>query len=141
MPTSSCFSRGMGAYWTRLVQRESNTSGGSDMKRRLSLSVFLCLAVSWVIGTNQPAQGQALYGSIVGNVKDSSEAVVAGVSVTLTNLETKQSREMTTTETGSYSFATVSPGIYEIKIRKEGFTPYTRSGVSVTPNDTARRGR
>ena len=108
------------------------------MKRRLSLSVFLCLAVSWVLGTMHHAQAQALYGSIVGNVKDSSEAVVAGVSVTLTNLGTKQSREVTTTETGSYSFATVSPGIYEIKIRKEGFTPYTRSGVSVTPNDTAR---
>src|SRR5260370_26575926 len=91
------------------VQRESNTSGGSDMRRRLSLSVFLCLAVSWVLGTMQPAQGQALYGSIVGNVKDSSEAVVAGVSVTLTNLETKQSREITTSETGTYSFPPGSP--------------------------------
>lgn len=108
------------------------------MKRRLSLSVFLCLAASWVLGTMHQAQAQTLYGSVVGNVKDSSEAVVAGVSITLTNLETKQSRGVTSTETGSYSFATVSPGTYEIKISKEGFTAYTRSGISVAANDTAR---
>ena len=108
------------------------------MKRRLSFSVFLCLAMSWVLGTMNQAQAQALYGSVVGNVKDSSEAVVAGVSITLTNLETKQTRAGTSTETGSYSFATVSPGTYEIKISKEGFTAYTRSGVTVAANDTAR---
>ena len=108
------------------------------MNRRLSLRVFLCLAVFWVLGTLHSAHSQTLYGSIVGNVKDSSEAVVAGVRVTLTNLETKQSRGVTTTEMGSYSFATVSPGTYDIRISKEGFAPYTRSGITVAANDTAR---
>src|ERR1039458_8953826 len=108
------------------------------MKRRPSLIVFSCLVAFWVLGTLHPAPSQALYGSIVGNVKDASEAAVADVSITLTNLETKQARAITSTETGSYSFATVPPWIYEIKISKVGFSPYTRSGVTVVANDTVR---
>ena len=108
------------------------------MNRRQSPTIFFCLAVSVVLGTMHRAQAQTPYGSVVGNVKDASEVVVAGVSITLTNLGTALSREATTAETGAYSFATVPPGTYEIKASKAGFASYTRSGVIVAANDTER---
>jgi len=48
-----------------------------------------------------------LYGSIIGNVKDSSDAIIAGAKVTIVNNETKQSRETTTTDAGGYDFPTI----------------------------------
>ena len=36
--------------------------------------------------------------------------------MTLTNLETRQSRQVTTTDAGSYDFPTISAGTYAVKI-------------------------
>jgi hypothetical protein len=91
-----------------------------------------------VLGTSPFAKAQTLYGSLVGNVKDSTEAIVAGASVTLTNIETKQSREATTAETGGYAFATIPPGTYDIKVSRTGFTAYSQTGVVVAANNTVR---
>ena len=65
----------------------------------------LVLSCAFVCALLTPCavRAQALYGSIVGNVKDSSEAVVAGATVTLINVDTKQSRETTTSDTGGYA--------------------------------------
>jgi len=108
------------------------------MKRTGFYCVFLCLAMFWVLGAVQPGHAQTLHGSIVGNVRDASEAVIASAKVTLTNAETRQSREATTTDVGSYDFPTVPPGTYEIRVSKEGFTPYSRSGVVLAANNTVR---
>ena len=56
------------------------------------------------------AQAQVLYGSIVGHVKDSSEASVPDVTVTIRNTETNQSRVAKTNEAGDYSFPTIASG-------------------------------
>jgi hypothetical protein len=86
----------------------------------------------------QRSQAQVLYGSIVGNIQDASEALIAGATVTLTSVETKQSRVATTSESGAYTFATLVPGIYDIKVTKEGFTTAARAGIVVTANNTLR---
>src|SRR5688572_117229 len=84
------------------------------------------------------AGAQVLYGSIVGNVTDSSNAAVAGAAVAITNSETGQTRQTATNETGGYTFPTVQAGGYEVRITKEGFTVLTRSGVAVTINNITR---
>jgi hypothetical protein len=100
---------------------------------------LLCLCfIILALGTVQICRAQALYGSVVGNVRDSSQAVVAGARVTLTNTQTQQSRETATNDTGEYNFATISPGVYSVNVRKEGFTAFTQSGINVTANNTAR---
>ena len=108
------------------------------MNRRQSYLVLLCSAILWAVGAAPSMHAQALYGSLVGNVRDASQAVVASAKVTLTNTETHQSREATTNDEGGYDFATVPPGTYDIKVIKEGFTAYTENGVGVTPNTTTR---
>src|SRR5262249_17049439 len=90
------------------------------------------------IGTVHVCHAQTLYGSVVGNVRDASQAVVVGAVVRLTNTETQQSRESLTNDVGGYNFATVPPGTYDLNIRKEGFPPSTQKGIAVTANNTLR---
>ena len=52
----------------------------------------------------QSGNAQVLYGSIVGNVKDNSDAVVSGATVKITNKETNQTRETATSSDGSFNF-------------------------------------
>src|SRR5580704_9763700 len=105
---------------------------------RLGFYLVFSLSVLWMSGGLQPGHAQTLFGSIVGNVKDASEAVVTGATVTLMNLETAQSRQVTTTDAGSYDFPTIPAGTYELKISREGFNPHTQTGIVVTANNTVR---
>ncbi len=85
-----------------------------------------------------PAQAQVLYGSIVGNVKDSSGAAVPGAAVTIVSKETNQSRATATNEDGVYNFPTVSSGTYDVKVTKEGFRPAAETNLAVASNSVAR---
>jgi hypothetical protein len=107
------------------------------MTREFSRRIW-SLPVLLTLGAANICHAQTLYGSVVGNVKDASQAVIAGAAVNLTNTETQQSREAITNDVGGYDFTTVSPGTYDITVRKEGFAPSTQKGVTVAANNIAR---
>ena len=81
---------------------------------------------------------QVLYGSIVGNVKDSTGGVLPGATITVTHNETKATRETTTDTNGAYRFPTVQTGTYNIVVSMTGFQAFTRNNVEVTLNSVAR---
>jgi hypothetical protein len=78
------------------------------------------------------ADAQALYGSIVGRVTDSTDAGVPGATVTATHTETNQARTATTSENGVYSFPALPSGTYTVSIAISGFQPVNRRNVNVT---------
>jgi hypothetical protein len=80
---------------------------------------------------------QVLYGSIVGNVTDSTGAAVPGAIVGITHGQTQTKREATTDQNGGYRFQTIQPGTYTVVIALSGFTTFNRS-VDVTPNNLTR---
>jgi hypothetical protein len=98
------------------------------------LIVLCCLAITPIASVN----AQVLYGSVIGNITDSSNAAIAGATVTLVSRETGQAREATTNETGGYTFATLASGSYDLKVIKEGFSSLTQPGVIVTINNITR---
>src|SRR5258708_17799687 len=51
---------------------------------------------------------------------------------------TNDSRTMQTNEFGSYTIATVTPGIYQVEIAKEGFRAFFAQTVLVSPNTIVR---
>jgi hypothetical protein len=63
---------------------------------------------------------------------------VAGVTVTITNTRTNQSRQATTNEVGAYDFLTVQAGTYEVRVAKAGFAGFSKTGVEVTINNISR---
>src|SRR5205807_6796185 len=84
------------------------------------------------------ASAQVLYGSLVGNVRDASDAAVAGAIVSITNTETNYTRQTTTNESGGYDLAAVPAGTYVLKVTKDGFSPYTLQHLQVTINTVSR---
>ncbi len=84
------------------------------------------------------AEGQVLYGSIVGTVVDQSDAVIPNASIAITSRETGLGREVTADEAGRYSIVNVLPGTYSVKVTAKGFRTVTREGVAVTINMVTR---
>src|SRR5262245_10209480 len=83
---------------------------------RLRVSVFLLLIVS--AGN---ALAHSTFGSIVGNVRDSSGAAIGGAVVTVRNEGTGAQRSTITDETGSYSVLNLDAAPYEVTVEVPGF--------------------
>ena len=97
------------------------------------------MVLCWLaLGPIASVDAQVLYGSVIGNITDSSNAVIAGAAVTLISRETGQARETTTNDTGGYTFATLASGSYDLKVIKEGFASLTQPGVIVSINNITR---
>ncbi len=102
-----------------------------------SRSAF-CAAV-FLLGLAAPsASAQILYGSLTGTVTDSSDAVVPGATVTITNKQTGATRTTVTNDSGGYNIPTVQSGTYSVRINKEGFRSVLQDNVEIAVNSTAR---
>jgi len=90
----------------------------------LSVS-FLSLALFTTASLNaQTAQ-------VSGRIQDSSKAALSAAKVTLTRTETGDHRQVTSNEEGYYNFPLLLPGIYEVRVEKEGFETQTRTAIKV----------
>ena len=74
------------------------------------------LLASWVVTGRAQTQG-----GITGTVTDSSGAAIPGADVTVTNTATRGTRKTTTNAEGLYTFPSLPPGIYELKVELQGF--------------------
>jgi hypothetical protein len=84
----------------------------------VSLAILLvCEAFSVHVGFAQVG-GNA---SISGIVQDQSKALIPGVSVTLTNVETGVMATTVTNESGAYGFPSITPGKYSLSGSLPGF--------------------
>jgi hypothetical protein len=101
-------------------------------------SRLIALAASLVIFTAHLAHSQALTGSLVGNVTDPSSAGVPGAAIKITQVETNESREGLTNDTGVFSFPAIPAGTYTVEVRKAGFQTATEKEVVVRSNTTVR---
>ncbi len=68
---------------------------------------------------------------VSGQIRDASKAAVSGAQVTLTRTETGDHREAVSTDEGYYSFPTLLPGHYDLKVAKEGFQSQIQTGIVV----------
>ena len=74
--------------------------------------------------------------SISGTVTDPTGAVVAGATVTATNVDTGVATEQSTNGQGFYSFQSLPVGKYSIDVLHSGFKVYTRRGLVLDVNQT-----
>src|SRR5215467_4210495 len=81
--------------------------------------------------------GQTL-GEITGQVSDPSGAGVPSSAVTLTNTATNAVRQTNSNEQGLYTFPSVPPGIYNLKVEHPGFKTVTSNNVEVQVQQTVR---
>jgi Carboxypeptidase regulatory-like domain len=74
------------------------------------------------------------FGSVGGTVHDERGDIVAGVSLTLTNIATNATRTTTATKDGGFQFTQTAPGTYGLRAEATGFKPVVRTGVVVQVN-------
>jgi hypothetical protein len=98
----------------------------------------LVLAALGLLALAAPAGAQILYGTLVGNVADTSGAVVPGATVTLINTSTNLARETTTNPEGVYRFVNVQPGTYRVRVSLTGFKEYVKDAVPVAAATVSR---
>jgi hypothetical protein len=102
---------------------------------RIALVSLLALAaVGFAPGwaPEAAAQSRATAADLAGKVADESGAVLPGVSVTVTNVETNLVRTVTTGPEGRFSIPVLPPGTYTIKLELAGFATETREGLILT---------
>ena len=103
-----------------------------SMARR-SLAVRLAV-FSLLTLLASPALGQSTGGRILGRVADPSGAVLANVSVRITNQATGVARETKTNGSGDYTFVEVAPGNYTAEFEQKGFKRNVQKDVTVDVN-------
>ena len=71
---------------------------------------------------------------ISGTVRDASNAVIAGATVTLSNEATGVIQRQTTTSAGVYAFPAISVGTYAVRVEAKGFKAFIKTGSTVQVN-------
>jgi len=74
-------------------------------------------------------------GSILGVVRDKTQAVMVGAHIVATNVETNLSRDTTSATDGSYRFLALPAGTYKVTATVSGFRQYTTTDIDVKVND------
>jgi carboxypeptidase family protein/TonB-dependent receptor-like protein len=93
----------------------------------------LALASAIVLLTAPAARAQVQTGSITGAITDSSNALLPGVTVTLTGEKLiGGAATQISDETGSYRFDRLPPGAYVVKFELQGFRSITRDDIRVS---------
>jgi hypothetical protein len=85
-------------------------------------------------------EAQILTGNIIGVVRDESNAVLPGVTVTLTSPALPGGPQTTVTnEQGAYRFAGLPPGVYELSVSLTGFSSYKETDLRTSAGGTIER--
>ncbi|HEX5226327.1 MAG TPA: carboxypeptidase regulatory-like domain-containing protein [Bryobacteraceae bacterium] len=90
----------------------------------LLLGVFFCLILA--LGLFAQATSQ-----ISGTVKDATGAAVPGATITVTQTDTGVTRAAESDANGVYSLPSLPLGPYRMEVKKEGFTTYVGSGITL----------
>src|SRR5436190_20154763 len=85
-----------------------------------------------------PAAAQALHGSLVGNLSDSSGGAVAGAQIRIVSATTNESRETVSNPSGVYSFTNLEAGKYSVSIAMAGFQAYQATNVVISIDSVVR---
>jgi len=90
-----------------------------------NVSVLLCVLLLVSVGLF----GQAESGTVSGTITDNTGAVVPGATVTMTSVNTAQTRSAVTGSAGEYAVPSLRPDTYSITVEREGFQKYSRKVV------------
>jgi hypothetical protein len=82
------------------------------------------------------SSAQAVFGSIVGTVTDSTGAVVPNVTVVVTDVSKGTTQTVQSNESGNYTVSRLIPDTYSVKATAQGFLPAQADNLAVSANGT-----
>jgi hypothetical protein len=100
-------------------------SSKNSMKRAILAIVLLPLLL---LSTQAFGQSSS---SIGGSITDTSQAVLPGSSITVTNTQTGIASKTAANNAGIYNFPSLQPGIYQVVAEMKGFQKATKTDVKL----------
>ena len=94
--------------------------------------------VVFMLAFSQVLLGQAVNGTLLGTVTDSSGAAVPNAKVTATDVGTGIIHPSATNESGNYTFPDLQPGVYSVTVEAKGFKKITQQNITLLSNTTVR---
>jgi hypothetical protein len=96
------------------------------------------VAAMLAIGVAHPfAQSQAINGTIEGTITDQSGGALPGVSVTVSNLDTGDTRVVVSNDAGVYRAPLLPLGRYRVSAELSGFKKFEQQGLTLSAGQTA----
>src|SRR6267142_1325582 len=99
---------------------------------RLGIAIVLLIA----LGTS-PVFAQTSTATILGVVRDTTGALVPGVSITVKHVDTGLTRDAISNDSGGYNMPLLPVGAYELTTTMPGFKQAVRSGVNLVVGQQA----
>ena len=109
----------------------------SRQKPTSSPALFLLLVLGFFLSTSA-ALAQAVSGTILGTVTDSSGAFVANAPVTIVLTGQGTVHNAVTNESGNYTEPDLPPGVYTVTVAAPGFKKELRENITLETNTTSR---
>lgn len=94
--------------------------------------------LGWLFVFSGAALAQRTTANLYGLVKDTSGAVVPGITVSLTNELTGTEQKVTTNESGEFSATFLPVGRYTITVSAQGFKTFVQKGLELTAGQQIR---
>src|SRR5271168_1135731 len=132
MGRSHCPVIDRGGSMNGTYQSQSTVSVTFSYFKKTLASFAVLLAMLFVFLPTTQAQ---ITGTITGSVADSSGAVVPGATVTLTNQDSRDRRVTVSNGEGYFSFASVVPGTYSVKVEFKGFKTFDQKDLVLQASD------
>jgi len=104
----------------------------------INLHSTVVLALLLILSVAPPVLAQVESGKVIGEVQDSSAAMVKGAKVTVTNVDTGVTREVTTGASGEYAVTELPPGNYTVTVEQEGFKKALQPAFKLDINQVVR---
>src|SRR5579871_2208113 len=103
------------------------------MSSRIVWAIFVAVIVSLM-----PLGAQTTSGEIVGTVTDATGAVVAGATITVTNMDTGISVKASTDSSGNYVVTSLGIGRYSVSVEATGFKKSLHNDLTLNVQDRLR---
>ena len=98
----------------------------------------ILVALACLVFPHAASPQSSTLGSIAGSVRDSTGAVLPGVSVEVSSPALiEQVRSVTTDQQGNYKIVDLRPGVYTVRFSLAGFSGVRREGIELTTGFTA----
>jgi hypothetical protein len=118
---------------------DSRISFNHQLSGVTALKLFAVLiAIAWLMLSQPVLFAQATAGAILGNVTDSSGAIVPDANVMIINRDGNISTTAHTNISGNFTQGQPIPGRYAITINKDGFQSYSRENMTVEVESSIR---
>jgi len=108
------------------------------MTTSFTVSSSIARAAIALIALGGSALAQSIFGVVLGDVRDSSGAVVPRSTVRLTNTAENTGRETTAGGAGEYEFQNVKAGPYTVTVTSSGFRTFSAPNLALVARQTLR---